>query len=387
MQRLVTLITMGPRAAWPALLALIGLGAAACGEPFGIVAGSGGAGGANDGGGGAAATSGSAGASGGTGGVAPACKPGVLGECAQGSYCEGGKNECTPCADVSRLHFSAPAPVMISPDTAGTTAFYPRVSAEDGSLYFARKYKSGALPVRQIASAELNAKHDGWTLWSELGAPVNSAWDESGPLWLPDGSILENLVDTGKVNLSDPVLLFDSNRDGLTTYKIFAANPGGADAAEVGLPTGKRDTDVAAAPSASPPRFYWLSDAGSLAQRLVTATSTSQASPVMITFDNGCSTGNVNSPWVTPDGQHLFFAAAYPDQAGCTPGLMAPQRLFRAHMTDSGAQAGGEPAVAVFPDDAASYDSTPALDPLGCVLLFARFDASANGHLAYALRD
>jgi hypothetical protein len=377
MQRHVTLIGLGAVVA-----------AAACGEPFGIVSGSGGTGGNAGSSSGTMATSSSTGASGGTGGMTPKCEPGVLGECGAGMYCESTTKQCRACDDFSRLQFSAATPVMISPDTTGTTAFYPRIAADDGRLFFARKYKQNSLPVRQIAQAILNSKKDGWTMWSELDPPINSPSDESGPLWLPDGSILENLVDQQKVNLSEPVLLFDSNRDGLTTYKIFAANPSGTEAAEVGLPTGKRDTDVAAAPLANPPRFYWLSDANSTLgqQRLVTATATSQATPVSITFDNGCTAGNVTAPWVTPDGRHLFFAAAYPDQAGCMASLSAPLRLFHVRMTDSGMPA-GDPAVAVFPDDTTHYDSTPALDPQGCMLMFARFDASASGHLAYALRD
>ncbi|MFT3765554.1 MAG: hypothetical protein QM820_08575 [Minicystis sp.] len=381
MKRLVTLSGLG-------LLVAVG-----CGRPFAIDGGSGGAGGSSSSVGaadnGGAPTGGSA--PGGSGGSpVAACKAGVAGECPAGTYCDADESACHACADLSRLRFHGQAFVLqTAPTTAGTTAFYPRVSPDDGALYFTYVDKSDTIPRRRIASAPRKPSAPGWSwgTWLFLQSPVGSPGQDSGPLFLHEGSMLSQLVDLSKIETDKPVLLFDSNRNGTTTTKIFVANDKGDAAAEVSLPSGKRDSDVAAAPLASPPRFYWLSDANSTGQRFVTATATSQATEVKLSLDNGCATSTIEAPWVTADGKLLLFAAAYPEPPACAPPLTGPKHLFAAHMNGEGAQIDGEQAKPLFVDGAMSYDSTPALTPDLCMLLFSRFDATTNGRLYGALRE
>lgn len=360
-----------------------------CGRPFAVAEGSGGSSSssATAGVGAAGGATDSTASDGGAGGATPQCQPGVLDGCPAGSYCASDTRACRPCADLSRLHFATPTPYDPSPPTGGTTVFYSRTNADDGALYFTYVDKSGAIPRRRLVLASHKLGGLGWGTWSFFGDPINSAGQESGPLYLHDASMLSPLVDASKIDTTQPVLLFDSNRDGATTQRIFAANLDGSQAAAVSLPSGKRDSDVAAAPAAVPPRFYWLSDAGALAQRLVTATAaSSSATEVKILLDDGCATSAVDAPWVTLDGEYLFFAAAYPAPATCAPAAGGTKHLFVARMHD-GAQVPGEPAQRVFAEDAASYDSTPAPTADLCVLLFSRFDATANGRLHIAIRD
>ncbi|APR87684.1 hypothetical protein A7982_13033 [Minicystis rosea] len=331
--------------------------------------------------------------SGGTGGVTvPACKAGVAGECDAGEYCDAATSACHSCADLSSLRFHGQAfTIDVAPSTASTTAFYPRVSAaEDGKLYFTYVDRTDAIPRRRIVSAPRKTGTPGWQwgTWLWVLPPVGSAGQDSGPLLLDSGAMLTGLVDPSKLAADKPVILFDSNRNGTTTQKLFAANLDGTVAADVSLPSGKRDSDVAAAPNASPPRYYWLSDAGSstLSQRLVTATATSQATEVKLTLDNNCVTSVVEGPWVTPNGKLLLFAAAYPEDGTCAL-VGGTKHLFITRMTDQGTQAPGEKAQPLFPDSPTTFDSTPALTPDMCMLLFARFDDTANGRLFGALRE
>jgi hypothetical protein len=305
-----------------------------------------------------------------------------------GSYCEASLGACRACADLDRFQFDAPYSLDVAPATVGTTAFYPRVGPDDGALFFTYLDKNGAIPRRRVAAAPRKSPPGAWAwgTWLFLAPPIGSSGQDSGPLLLRDGALIAQLVDASKVDTSRPVLLFDSNRDGATTETLFAANLDGYAAAEVSLPSGKRDADVAAAPEATPPRFFWLSDANSILPRLVTATATSQATEVKLILDNGCATSAVEAPWVTPDGGLLLFAAAYPDPPACSPPLVGVKHLFAASMKD-GAPIVGSPAVPLLADDATTYDTTPALTPDRCLLLFSRFDANANGRIFAARRD
>ena len=387
MNRLVTLSGLGFFAA-----------IAGCGRPFAIDMSSGGAGGAassaSGGGDGGATTVSASTGTGGTGGATvPACKAGIAGECDAGQYCDASTSACHSCADLSSLRFhSQPFMIDLAPSIAGNTAFYPRVSnAENGKLYFTFVDRSEAIPRRRVAFAARKSGAVGWQwdTWLFVPPPVGSVGQDSAAMVLDSAAMLTGLVDVTKIDAEKPVILFDSNRNGATTQKLFAANLEGTVAADVSLPSGKRDSDVAAAPNASPPRYYWLSDANSttLTQRLVTATATSQATEVKILLDNNCVTSVVEGPWVTLNGKLLFFAAAYPDANTCTPPVGGTKHLFVTRMTDQGTQAPGEKAQPLFPESPDTFDTTPALTPDKCMLLFARFDATANGRVYGALRE
>lgn len=320
----------------------------------------------------------------------PKCDAGTIGVCGDGKYCSESSGDCEPCSDLSRLHFAAPVKITMAPTTAGTTAYYPRIGSDDGTLYFVYIDDSGALPRSRIASAAYKPSTKSWAAWILMNPPVASMGEESGPLHLPSGALLEGLVDTTSVDTHKPVLLFDSNRNGATTRKLFAANLDGSKASLVSLPSGKRDSDVAAAPLAHPPRFYWLSDGTTnMEQRLVTATaSTSQMGAVKLALDTGCVVDAVAAPWVTLDGKLLLFGA-YPPLAGtCAPSVPPVARLFAAHMTDQGQQVTGDQAQPLLPEDTQSFDSTPSLSPDACFLFFSRFDPmTSDGRPMLAVRD
>lgn len=365
-------------------LGVVGMVAAsaACGQPFAFVSptsSSSGTGGASgEGGGDGASSSGT-----------PACAPGMSGACPEGRYCAGDTFTCEPCADLGRLHFHTPFAADLAPPTAGTTVFYPRLGDDPGALYFTYVDKSTPIPRRRIATAPLKTSGLGWGTWSFAPTPINSSGEESGALFLPDGSAIAPLVDPAIIDAGKPVLLFDSNRNGAATIAMFAANVEGSAAVPLLLPAGTRDGDIAVAALASPPRFFWRSDAGStLGPRLVTTIAASPvAEEVPIPLDNGCVTSFVDAPWVTPDGSVLFFAAAYPAPPACAPPGVGPKHVFAVRLLDTGVPAPGETAHRLFPDDVMSYDSTPALTPDRCHLLFSRFDAAANGRLHGAMRD
>lgn len=384
MNRLITLLA-------PGVFALSSV-ASGCGEPFAYVGGggqssAGGSSGSTSSRGGAggevSSSSGSSTSSGGAGG-APECAPGSIGACGSGKYCSSETSTCEPCGELARFHFGTPTVVPLSPSTAGTHVRFPRVSPDDGALLFTYDDKSGGPIGRpRIVSAPFVAATQSWAAWSFSPAPINSNKEDSAALYLPAGAMLKGLVD-GKVDTAKAVLLFDSSRAADGTRALYAANPGAPEASPLALAGGKRDSDIAAAPDASPPRFYWMSGDSALTQRLVTATGASPTASVKLLFENGCSGDAVEGPWISRDGKLLLFGAAPPSGATCTPSLVL-KRLYVARMNDQGTQVAADAARPIFPDDTTSFDSTPSLSPDACFMLFARF--TPFGQIMIAARD
>lgn len=364
------------------IAALAALPALACGRPFTL----------EDGSADAAGQAPSAGSTGGTGGGVtssggggpPACVPGA---CGAGNYCEKDTTMCRTCADLSRLVFHAPAVITLGAPTTGTTAAYARTDADTGALYFTYVDRSFAIPRGRTALAPSGSAPLAWGAWDFQPPPINTDGQSTAPLYLHDTSMLAGLVDPGGLDTSKPALLFDSDRGGGGLLQIFAVNVGATAISRVTLPGGTRDSRVAVAPGAIPPRFWYRSNGGAAAERLVTApVGASAAKPVTITLDKGCPGVAIDAPWATPDGNHLLFGAAYPD-AACNPAPTAPAHLFHARLDDQGQQLAGKPAERIFPDDDAASDGMPSLSADACFLLFSRFDASANGRILAAVRE
>jgi hypothetical protein len=373
MTRLARLI--GP--VW--IAALVAPAALGCGRPFAL-----------DGGGDAApqeTSAGSGGAASSSSGGPPGCVAGAVGACGAGNYCEKGAAMCRSCADLSRLVFHAPKAVVLGTPTTGTTAAYARTDADSGALYFTYLDRSSSIPRGRTAVAPSAPLPLAWGSWDFAPPPVNADGQSTAPLYLHDPSMLAGLVDPGALDITTPAILFDSDRAGGGLVQIFAVNVGSSLLAHVALPAGTRDARVAAAPGAVPPRFWYLSDAGVAAPRLVTvAAGASAAKPVTITLDKGCPGAAIDAPWATPDGNHLLFGAAYPD-AACDPTTSAPAHLFHARLDDEGQQLASTPAQRIFPDDDAVRDGMPSLSADLCFLLFSRFDADADGALYAAVRE
>jgi hypothetical protein len=369
-------------------LFVMGALVASCGDPFAYVAPS--TTSATTGGGGSGgATSTESGGAGG-GGQASSCAEGVIGSCGEGKYCAASTGSCEACADLARLHFGTPSPIAMTPATAGTTAYYPRVSGDDETLYFVYIDEGGPLPRSRVARASFQPDKGASGAWSFMAPPIASPTEESAPIPLHDGSVLHGLVDPTSVDTARPVLLFDSTRNGATTRKVLAANLDGTAASIVSLPSGKRDFDIAVASHASPPRFYWMSDGlTGMEPRLVTATADdAQMIPVKITMSTGCVVDAVEGPWVSPDGRLLLFGLNAPLAGTCAPAVPGNKRLFAARMTEEGKQADGDQAKPLFPDDTLSFDTTPSLSGDACFMLFSRFDPVSNdGRPMLAARD
>ena len=383
MNRLITLLA-------PGVFALSSV-ASGCGEPFAYVGGggqsstaSGSSSTSSSGGSGGeiSSSSGSSTSSGGTGG-APECAPGSIGACGSGKYCSSETSTCEPCGELTRFRFGTPTLVPMSPSTAGTNALFPRVSPDDGALLFTYADKSGPIPRPRIVSAPFVPATQSWGAWSLSPAPINSPEEDSGALYLNAGGMLKGLVG-GKVDTAKAVVLFDSSRAQAGTRALYVANPGAPEASPLALAGGKRDSEIAAAPDASPPRFYWMSGDSALTQRLVTATGASTPASVKMVFENGCSSDVVQGPWISRDGKLLLFGAAPPSGATCTPSSVL-KRLYVARMNDQGVQVATDAARPIFPDDGTSFDSTPSLSPDACFLLFARF--TPHGQIMIAARD
>lgn len=364
--------------------------APACGDPFTLVGAGGSAVTTTIDAGGAPAQGGAGGRMEEEAGPAPECMPGALSACGEGRYCQRDTEACAPCADLTRLHFAPPRAISLTPSTKGTTAHYPRADTAGETLYFVYVDDTGALPRSRLASLPFQPRKGGPGAWTLMSPPIASPMEEGAPLPLSTGTLLAGLVDTTAVDTADPVLLFDSTRNGAATRKVFAANPGHPTASIVSLPSGKRDADIAAAPLATPPRFYWMSDGlGSQTPRLVTATGASaQMSPVTLALDSGCVIDAVVGPWITPSGALLLFGANAPLPGSCAPVTPSHQRIYAARMGEDGKQAPSTTATPLFPDDEASFDSTPSLSPDACFLFFARFDpATTEGRLMLSPRD
>jgi hypothetical protein len=350
-----------------------------------------------------AATNGSGNGSGGAGGVAAslggaggaapaACSPGVgvaLSSCGKDEYCNADTAACESCAALDRLRFGAPVALGVAPVTQGATLMFPRRNTDTGDLFLVQQLNTAANPT-QIADAPFVSSKAEWSPTGLVPALAGTYLD-TGPLYLTDASVLAGLIVATPSQASTPALLFDSDRT-LNKRKVFALSLGGpanATMVQLDLPGGAaHESSIAVATDASPPRFFWISDANGAAMRLVTAIAT-DGSPtdVPITLDDGCPAPLAGKPWVTPGGEWLLFASTHPDTPACAvPASDAPTHLYAAKLGADGQQTGS--AAPVFGAADANLDDSPSLfTPSMCALLFARFDVNGTGAIYAAQRE
>ena len=278
----------------------------------------------------------------------PPCTAGMGVEpssCGQGRYCDTSAGQCAECAALDRLQFGAPVPLGLAP-TNGITQMFPRSNADTGDLFLVLQAMQPVYQT-QIASAVAVKGPPSWMAPAPLAALAGTNQD-TGPLYLQSTATLAGLVDPSIVKAAEPALLFDSDRIpgkrkvfalllGSTTIAVpvVLALPGGT--------TATNESNVAVAPAASPPRYFWLSDTGAQPVRLVTAL-TSDASPadLPLTLDDGCPAPLAAMPWVTPGGEWILFAGTRPDPASncAAPPADAPTHLYAARLNAHGQQAG-----------------------------------------------
>ena len=366
---------------WGGVALLAGLlGSAACGQPFSAAAGAGGGGSGGAGHGGAAAS--------GTGGVAASSGSGVAkcpaASCSAGEYCESASSTCQMCAELGRFQFGAPVATGVTVPATGSSALYPRPDRDTGQLFFVQQDTTIA-HQDQIAVAASMPGEAAWTQGTLLQQLVG-VYQDSGPLYISAPSVLTGLVANSVAMSTAPVLLFDSNR---TTGKrqVFAAVLGAATPpAVVTLPGGAvRASRIAISLAATPPRFWWISDATTGIERLVTGTATDNTpGDVPVLLDSDCPTTLADAPWVTPGGERLLFASVHTSAPpACTPDPTITH-LYQVVLSPDGTAP--TKASPVFPGDT-TLDTDPALTTDMCALLFARFDDQGNGQIYQAPRN
>jgi hypothetical protein len=356
---------MNPRATLIGLLSgALAVATAACGPAF-TATGSTGTGGADGGPSTGTAPDGSTGTAGGN----PGCSPD---SCADGQYCNSQSGVCTSCDDFSRLEFDTPAALGVSLGGQSISALFPRMAGDSSDLWLV---EIDGTSHAQIAKAPANAAKNGWGAAAVFG-PLSGSFNDSGPLYLHDSSVLEGLGAATLVSAKVPVLVFHSNRVPKTQLFAFPLD-GSPTAVAVPLTLPGGGTIVshfAVADLLDPPRFFWITDASMSPLRLVTGTSQSGPDEVKLKT-SACDINLAREPWVTPTGAHLFFAAVHTG-GSCTP--ISDQTSLYVVALDSDGKAKSD-ARPVFPGDTTSFDSTPALTPDHCRLIFSRHDGTGKG--------
>lgn len=372
---------------------------AGCIQPF--TAGTGGAGSGSSGSSSAPSegVATSSNSSSGTGGA-----PCTAGSCPSGDYCRADTNVCEPCAGSARFQFATPVAVSVTLPTLMSGALFPRVKSDTGDLFLVQQDSTHHDQIALAPSTGRSSWGAAMVLSQAEGATM---YQYSGPLYLEDPSILGALVDPSVAKSGMPALLFDSDRL-VTDHKVFAVTLDGTQIGPmpVTLPgNASYDASIAVAMTATPARFWWISDAtaptgdagpalgdaglalgdaGPGVKRLVTAT-VSDAFPrdVVIMLDDDCP-ASPTAPWVTPAGDRLFFMSPRAASgSGCVVSEPNDTRLYQVPLGSAGMPSAlAQPVFA----DATSVDSDPALEPDQCTLLFSRTDASGT-NVYSAARD
>jgi hypothetical protein len=339
-----------------------GAGGSAGAGGSGGAGGSAGAGGSS-GAGGSAGAGGSGGAGGGDGGVT--CPT----NCPDGSYCDPTLGQCVSCTDTTRLVFGNPVKLGVSNGPGANQAF-PRVQ-NDGQIWrMDYRYTEGNTND-QLATGGGYPFGSGTAL---SGAGINTSGVESGPLPLPPATPVPGVVGAS----TGYFLLFDSDRSG--RREIYAAAGIGAATATAipgAINQGSDDYHVAYAYKGAS-RFWWTSTrdfGGSTKTGLVSMDANgSTVVPVPIVLPLGCHTKTADlAPWVTPDGNLLFFHSQEWDPAtGCQQTINGGQvRLYVVAVDPTtGLPLGTASEVTQIMNTSWRYQ-TPSLSPDMCALFFA----------------
>jgi hypothetical protein len=323
-----------------------------------------------DGGTGGTSNSTNSGTDGGTGGAPAGCDP----PCQSGQYCSATTNKCTNCTDLSSIQFSAPAKLGVGLSNVNYSAYYPRTRGANSDIYLAVAMS----PTNsQVETAMFLSPTKGWGPAMSITPILASMASDSAPLYLDDGAALAGLKPSNVMD-GQPVLLFDSTRT-FGKRQVYAWVPGVSNSPQLvtlpGTDTTYEVSQVAVAWQTK--RFFWISNADSKPRRLMTALpSDSMWQEVPIQLDNGCHAPLADSPWVTPEGNVIFFASDEPDpNNSCKPKAINKPHLYRAFLDPSGQPT--DPAMRVFPQDD-SIDFSPSLTGDLCSLVFTRVDGNTS---------
>lgn len=252
--------------------------------------GAGAAGGAGEGGGAGAGGSGGEGG----GGGAPSCS------CRDGEYCRGG--QCTSCSDFGRFSFGMPELLTALP----VGARYPRVGNGPSALFY-------SVDDRIWWTAD-------WA--SSEGEAVSPDGSErhSAPLYIENsGALGHNLLFTNG-GTSSPAEIYSATWDGAALLNLAPlmspVNSGGGDYS----------------PAFAGERWWWVSERDGAVELVTFAKGESRVTTLRPDVRNlrgaACPARSADfAPWVTPDGEHLLFAAL-PVGDDCEPVPGAGSDLF-----------------------------------------------------------
>lgn len=342
----------------------------------------------SDGGASAGGTSGGTG--GGTGGAGTGGKAATGCDCAAGSYCQDGANQCRSCADFSRLEFAAPQKLSTLSRTASGQERYPRAASAGADLF----YRAGAAGLERLWYAATPESGVGKQISASSASTAGAAgFDDSAPLLAP-GVLAQNF--------------FFDHTDTTTNVRhvMLATWSGGALSAAVPAPPPLNDAgsdfSVAVAPGVA--RAYWMSTRnGGTAAQLLSASMIdgTVTAPVVVDLKIQAGTGDCPwtggapssreddaTPWVNSAGTLLLFRSQSVDDM-CQSNDSGAFDLFAAPLSkDTGMPtAAGIPLAALNRTGGGSTQTDPSLSPDSCSIYFASDNGTADPDLYRAARN
>lgn len=332
-------------------------------------------------------SSGSGGASGSTSGTSSStgmnqCTP----ACAAGSYCKQGMpSTCTSCTDFADFKFGAPRKIDLTLPGGASAPSYPRIGPE-GQLLFTFTSQTNNPDIGH-ATADGPLSSLKWTMVTPEMPPINSTAQDAASFYLPKehGNLLVGVAD-GTLQTNADIVLYQSDSQGST--KIVAFNPGQKIVASVALKNSTINSNIAISYTAPAPRFWSISNPSTMPLGLVTALPGAAPVAVPIHDAKGCPVDDKIAPWVTPNGQWLFFSARELDKDnGCKPVAGADTyRLYRTALNTEGQQSDTAAIEIVFPSDTKGH-ATPSLSPDLCMIFFTEQFETPTSELYAATRE
>jgi hypothetical protein len=277
---------------------------------------------------------------------------------------------CKSCTDYNRLSFGTPIAVTVGLPASTNSPHYPRVDT-NGTLWFTVvETQMQGMPTT-IATANLNS----FPTWGTASALMTAG--ALGPLPIDDGAALAPFFQGGAM-ITGGAVLYDA--PSTPTTRQVQERAGGT-AVTLSLPGDSGVTSqhsIAVATGLQPVRVFWI-NVGTTSALMTATPGNGQPAPVTITLPTNEKVGDVDDPWVTADGQLLFFTSHLQSEA------VTNTHLYYARMVTSGPSAGQQSnastAARVFPIDM-NGDTEPSLTPDACAILFTR-----GGAFLAALRD
>jgi hypothetical protein len=346
-----------------------GASAGSGGLPSGGQGGAGAAGGTATGGSGGSAGTGTAGSAGAgsdpDGGVGGSGCTSIR-DCDAGTYCRPGIGQCVSCGDFSRVGFGPPERVEAVSDAAANVRF-PRATHNAAELFF----RAGGSAEQTLLwhAPDMNAASG----LAPFGATVNAENEStSGPL-----EMLVSLGSLGSYNL-----FFD--RTSGNQRDLYGAVRSGSNVSGVErLPAPLNAPEIALTPhhnwhmaiAGGLQRAYWMTNRNGVEQLVTIAAGSLQdlvPSIVNITIastSNCTRKGDDATPWVTPDGEFLFFRSLEMDATTCLAAGDAHD-LYLVPLGSDGLPSASGARIAA-PSTPGWDDTDPSLSADLCWLYFA----------------